>query len=36
MRYGNILKKHIPAGGLPPSALSGKWAIEVFYKKEKS
>jgi hypothetical protein len=25
-----------PAGGLPPSALSGKWAIEVFYKKEKS
>ena len=25
-----------PGGGLPPSALSGKWAIEVFYKKEKS
>ena len=24
-----------PGGGLPPSALSGKWAIEVFYKKEK-
>ena len=26
----------IIGGGLPPSALSGKWAIEVFYKKEKS
>jgi phytoene dehydrogenase-like protein len=25
-----------PGGGLPPSALSGKWAIEEFYKKEKS
>ena len=25
-----------PGGGLPPSALTGKWAIEVFYKKEKS
>lgn len=25
-----------PGGGLPPSALSGKWAIEVFHKKEKS
>jgi len=25
-----------PGGGLPPSALSGKWAIELFYKKEKS
>jgi phytoene dehydrogenase-like protein len=25
-----------PGGGLPPSALSGKWAIEVFYKKDKS
>ena len=25
-----------PGGGLPPSALSGKWAIEVFSKKEKS
>ena len=24
-----------PGGGLPPSALSGKWAIEEFYKKEK-
>jgi phytoene dehydrogenase-like protein len=24
-----------PGGGLPPSALSGKWAIEEFYKKNK-
>jgi phytoene dehydrogenase-like protein len=24
-----------PGGGLPPSALSGKWAIEEIYRKEK-
>jgi hypothetical protein len=24
-----------PGGGLPPSAVSGKWAIEEIYRKEK-
>jgi hypothetical protein len=29
--YGQWL---FPGGGLPPSAQSGKWAIQLIYKKE--